>query len=251
MTTPKTDFADEDRAIARRALRLLEGHAPGREQPPPDTDLMRLMRFNGSDGRALPLARFGVVRFLDALSASPPPKLPPGRGELSELRVAEAERRLAAMHEASRLEKKASVQAREALLRLSNAVEACQTAAAKRADVWAGTPVQFGTGERQTILDALLAAKERTREALVLMDAWVRLLPSAQVIDSFPSMSGLPLAQRNDMLGDQALSLSEAGISVEAIGYVMGWDYGTPEQSKDRTRKRLEEARVRRTPRAL
>ena len=105
--------------------------------------------------------------------------------------------------------------------------------------------------QHQAIFAALRAAAKATREALVLLDESIRQLPPADVIDEFVSTFGLPLAQRNDELGDQALSLFEAGISVEAIGYVMGWDYGTPEQSKDRTRKRLEEARVRRTTREL
>jgi hypothetical protein len=52
MTKRKTDFADEDRAIARRALWLLKGNEPGRQQPPADIDidLNRLMSFTGMTG---------------------------------------------------------------------------------------------------------------------------------------------------------------------------------------------------------
>lgn len=250
MTKPRTDFADDDLAIARRALWLLEGHAPGREHPPPDMDLNRFTNFNGSDGFALPLAHFGLIRHMDAIRASPPPTAPADSDDSPSLRDAEAGQRRD-QHEACRLEKRACEQLREALLRSDNAVEAWQTAAARRADSWARTPAQFLTGEHQRILEALFAAQGGTRAALDLMDASMRQLPPANVTDSFPSTFGLPLAERNDALGEQALNLSEAGISVEAIGYVMGWSYGTPEQSKDRTRKRLEEARARRAPSAL
>jgi hypothetical protein len=214
MAKPKLKFADEDLAIARRALWLLEGHPPGRKQPPLDMDLTRLMSFNGSDGFALPLAHFAVIRYMDALRVSPLPTTPADHDDSPSPQVAERRRRLAAQHEASRLEKRANEQSRQALLRSGNAVEDWQVAAAKREDIWAEMAAQFRTGERQRILEALLAAQEHLREALGLMDALMRGLPPADVIDSFVSTFGLPLAQRNEALGDQALSLSEAGITV-------------------------------------
>jgi hypothetical protein len=250
MAKPKTNFADDDLAIASRVLSLLEEHPLGREQPSLDISLGRFTKFSGSDGFALPLAHFGVMRYLDATRASPPPTPPADNDDSSNPRIVEGGQPLDAQHEASRFEKKANEQLREALLRSGNAVEYWQTAAAKRSDIWARTPPLYVTGKakHERIFEALLAAEESTRKAFDLMDASIRDLPPANISDSLLSTFGLPLAERNEALADQALSLSESGISVENIGYLMGWAYGTPEQSKDRTRKRLEEALARRTP---
>lgn len=229
MTKRETNFVDEDLRIAARALSVLEGHPPGREQPPLDISFERFTMFRGSDDLALPLAQFALVRYEDAIRASEGPSTPStGRG---------------------RFEKRASEQSREALLRSSNARRDWENVVANQEESWARAPhLRNRRNEYQRILAALRAIENETREVLALMDEVIRQLPPPDVIDEFPSTLGLPLAQRNQALGDQALSLFDAGISVEQIGYVMGWDGGAPEHSKDRTRKRLEEARARRTP---
>ncbi len=71
----------------------------------------------------------------------------------------------------------------------------------------------------------------------------MRRLTPQYGLDEYPSTLGMPKAQRNEALNDQALNLAEAGVSTEHIAYVMGWDRGTLEQAKDRTSKRLTRAR--------
>lgn len=252
MAKPQTEFADEDLAIARRALWLLEGHGPRPKLPPLDIGMDRFTKFSGSDGFALPLAHFGVMRYLDATRASSPQKTPTRKDAPPNHVVAKAPRRLAEGHAAAPLEKRARTHLSEALLRSRTAGEAWQAALARREEGWARTPGLSPILGRQRlkILDALLTVQDGARKALVLMDALMRELPPVDVIDAFVSTFGLPLAQRNQVLGDQALRLSEAGISVEDVAYVMGWDDGKLVHAKDRTRQRIKAAAVRKKPRA-
>jgi hypothetical protein len=165
--------------------------------------------------------------------------------DFSNLRVAEASKRIGAQLEAARAEKRRNAQLREAVFRVSNAAEDWPTAAANRADDWARTPPELLTGEHQAILGALLVAQKAAKNALALMDGSMRQVAPENATGSFPSTLGMPKAERNEVLNRQAVRLEDAGLSLEMIAYVMGWNNGTTEQTKDRTRNRLEEARER------
>jgi hypothetical protein len=241
VTKPETNFADDDRAMARRALWILEGHAPGREQPPVDLDMSRLYSRVGSDGFLTPLAHFALNRSLDARRAAPSVEVK--ADALPE--VAESQLHLQMQAEASVAEKKANVQLREGKLRVGNAIAHWREASDKRADEFGRVPVEFLTGEHHAVFAELLAAGQAIERALELMDGSMRRIAPGTTGAPFPSTLGLPKAERNLVLNAQALRLSEAGHSLEEIAYVMGWDGGTPNQVRDRTRKKLEEARAR------
>jgi hypothetical protein len=122
MTKPEMDFAHEDLAMARRALWLLEGHAPGAEQPPLDLDVNRFEAFAGAGGFLVPLAHFGQARRDDALLAKG------WTGEAARSTKSEGEsgqilamRRDRARAEACRHEKRANDDLREARRLIGNA----------------------------------------------------------------------------------------------------------------------------------
>ncbi len=243
MTKPATDFSEEDLAMARRALWLLEGHEPGPEQPPPDLDLMRLYSMTGKNGFLPPLAHFALNRQTDATRAAPPASWAESKDEPNPKAAAGRQLR-SAQAEASRLEKKANEQLREGKLRVDKATELWLGASEKRADEYARMPVEWLTGEHHAVLAELLAVREAVEQALLVMDRSMRRVAPPDVDDPFPSTLGVPKAERNAMLNAQALRLADGGLSLEAIAYVFGWYFGTPEQVRDRTRKRLEEARA-------
>jgi len=244
MTKPETDFAEEDLGMARRALWLLEGHPPGAEQPPLDFGFMRLHSHTGSDGFALPLAHFALNRYLDSTRAAPPVAWIETMDEPNP-QIADGLLLRKAQSEASQAEKKANEQLREGRLRVSNAVELWLGASEKRADEYARIPAEHLTGDHHAVLAELLAAGRAVEKALELMDRSMRRVAPPDTRAPFPSTLGLPKAVRNELLNAQALRLAEAGHSLEEVAYVMGWYVGTPEYVRDRTRKRLQEARAR------
>jgi hypothetical protein len=231
MTKPETDFADEDLAMARRALWLLESPSRMAEQPPPDLDLMRLSNFSGPDGVLLPLAHFALMREADALrSGRPSATAKPKEAKMRE--------------EACAAEKKANEQLREAKLRIGNALEHWRAALETRAEVYGRVPPWHLTGDPLAILAALLDAEQKVATALEVTDQAMRWQLWSNASDPFPSLLGLPKAQRNAGLNAQALRLHEAGCSDEQITYVMDWARGTPEQIQKRMRVRLDETRA-------
>jgi hypothetical protein len=176
--------------MASRALWLLEGNDPGRQQPPLDMDLNRLTNFTGNDGASWFRSRtsrwFGRrTRFARR----------PRRRHLRRTRTRQTfawrkPRRAKAHLEGSRAEKKANARLREAVLRVRNAVESWSAAAENRSDDWARTPGELLTGEHQAILEALLIAQEAAEDALALMDAFMRQVPPDAVTSSFRSTLG-------------------------------------------------------------
>jgi hypothetical protein len=244
MTKRETDFAQDDLGMARRALWLLAGHPPGPEQPSGDPDLGALPSYTGAKGFTAPLAHFALIRFHDAQRASGATAPTATTGDAPNPEVAEAMARIGMQFEACAAERKANEQLREGKLRLENAVLLWREASEKRADDYSGIAIECLTGERHVVLARLLAAEQTVERALGLMDRSMRRLGPPDRRDWFPSLLGLPKAERNRLLNAQALRLKEADHTLEEIAYVMGWNSGTPEQGKDRTRKRLEVARL-------
>lgn len=231
MTKRETDFAHEDGMMARRALWMLDGNRPGREQPPEDLDPARLHGFIGPDGMAPPLAAFGLIRYLDATRAAPPEMLLNPQ-ESAVPKVAAAQQRQRVQAEAVLDEKRADEQLREGRARVHSAIELWLAASEKRADGYAHTPPRLLNGEHQSVLAELLAAGEALDKVMALMEATRRQVASSTL--------GLPKSERSLHLNDQARRLAAGGHSLEEIAYVMGWFFGTPQQIRDRTRKRLE-----------
>lgn len=247
VTKPETDFGDDDRAMARRAAWLLNGHAPARELPPPDLEVGGFGRFVGEHGGLTPLAHFGTIRLEDAIrgQAAPPCTTPK---DVVEPPTSEPLRRNQMRAEACRREKRAIEQLREGELRIANALGDWLAASEARADDYAGPPAQFLTGAHHAVLGELLSVSEqlgKIREFLENALRYVALEENGDA-DPFPSLYGLPKAARNVALDDQALCLRHAGHTLEQVAYVMGWYYGDVEQIKKRTAKRLKEAEERR-----
>ncbi|HXK18441.1 MAG TPA: hypothetical protein VNG33_11595 [Polyangiaceae bacterium] len=231
MTKRETDFADEDLAMARRALWLLDGNRPGREQPPSDLDLDRLHGCMDSRGFVPYLALFGIIHYQDAIRAAPPKTLLEPQ-ESAMPKVAAAQQRQRMQAEASLDEKRAEEQLREGRARVHNAIEHWLAASDKRAAGYAHAPQHLLNGEHQAVLAELLAAGETLDKVMALMEASRRQVAASSL--------GLPKAERSLHLNAQARRLAAEGHSLEEIAYVMGWDAGTPAQIRDRTRKRLE-----------
>lgn len=217
--------------MARRALWLLDGNRPGPEQPPSDLDLDRLHGCVGPDGFVPYLALFGIILYQDAIRAAPPKTLLEPQ-ESTVPKVAAAQQRQRMQAEASLEEKRADEQLREGQARVHSAIEHWLAASEKRADGYAHTPQQLLNGEHQSVLAELLAAGEAVDKVMALMEATRRQVA--------PSALGLPKAERSLHLNAQVRRLSAEGHSLEEIAYVMGWYLGTPQQIRDRTRKRLE-----------
>jgi len=246
VTKPETDFVDDDREMARRAAWLLGGHPPGREQLPLDLDLNRIYGAVGADGLLKPLAHFAMTRTHDATrAAGNVPVREPQQGDQAIVTAAVAESMLRSrmQAEASVDEKHANDQLREGRLHVRNAINHWLAASEKRADDYRRIPIALLTGEHQGVLAEVLAAGEAIDKALSVMDGAMRRVAPDGTSERFPSTLGLPKAERNVSLNAQALLLYEAGHTPEEIAFVMGWDAGTPAQIRDRTRKRLEEAR--------
>jgi len=247
MTKPETDFHDDDRAMARRAAWLLNGHAPGREQPPPDWDLGGFGRVVGKHGGLTPLAHFATIRLEDAIRghADPPPTTP---NDVVELPTSEPSRRNQMRAQACRLEKRTIEQLREGELRIANALSDWLEASGARADDYAGPLAQFLTGEHHAVLGELLSVAEQLGTVRLSLENSLRHIASEDDgdADPFPSLFGLPKAARNIALDDQALCLLHAEHTLEEVAYVMGWYYGDVEQIEKRTAKRLKEAEERR-----
>jgi hypothetical protein len=238
MTKRETNFADDDRAMARRALWLLDGNPPSGE-PAPTLDLDRLLSHQGEDGFLVPLARFGLTRHWDATSDKRP-KFEP-QNELNPT-VARSQERLRIKAEACLDEKKAEEALRESGLGLQTALECWRRALERRAEDYARVPERMLTGKHLAVLGELLVAEQALTHARVAVEHLRRHLAPPGMLDSFPSTLGLPKTERNSLLNAQALQLSRAGHSLDEIAYVMAWDAGTPEQARDRTRKRLDAA---------
>lgn len=231
MTKRETDFADEDLEMARRALWLLDGNRPGTEQPPVNLDLDRLFGYLGPDGFALPLARFGIIRYQDATRAAPLKTLLEPR-ESQVPKVAAAQQRLRLKAEASLDEKRADQQLRDGRLRVRNAIEHWLAASEKRIEGNSPVPRKMQTSEHEAVLAGLLAAGDALDKVVALLESVRRQVASSTL--------GLPKAERALHLNAQARRLAAEGHSLDEIAYVMGWDTGTPAQIRDRTRKRLE-----------
>lgn len=245
MTKAETDFAQDDRDIARRAAWLLDGHAPSQQQPPPDQDLGPIHRAVGKHGFLRPLAHFAMIRDHDAVRATGAPA--DERGSEAEVSpdVTASRLRLRMQADAGLDEKRANQQLRESKLRVDNAVKHWLAASEKRADDWGRIPLALQTGEHQAVLGEVLAAAEAVDRALGVMDAAMRRVVAGEARDPFPSTLGLPKSERNASLNAQALALFTGGVSLEEIAYVMGWWGGSPGEIRDRARQRLAEARAR------
>jgi len=242
MTKRETNFADEDSAMALRALWLLEGNSPT-EEPPANLGLERLhsYAFVNAEGFLPPLAHFGIARHDDATRDTPPSSLlQPEDGSNPEITAARQRERVQA--EACVAEKQADEALRAAGVKLHRALEYWRSATEKRAEQYGHVrPAMLGGGQLAVLAD-LGAAEQATAKALASVEDLRRHHLSARTFTAFPSTLGLPLSERAAVLNAQALRLKEAGHSLEEIAYVMGWNVGTPQQVRDRTRKRLAEA---------
>jgi len=233
-----TDFVEDDLGMARRALWLLEWPSRLAEEPR-NIDLSRLSNFRGRDGALLPLANCALIRQLDAVRAGGSSLI----GERATRGVIQTELD-EARAEAGRVEKKANELLREARRLVGSARAFWQAASEKRAADYAVIPVEFQTGEHQEVLAEVLAAEQATEQAFDRMNRAVRRAAESDARDWFPSMLGLTKIQRKSLLNTQALRLHEAGHSLDQIAYVMGWNGGSAQHARDRTRKRREEARA-------
>lgn len=245
MTKPETDFATDDRGMARRAAWLLEGHAPSREQPPPDQDLTPIYRAIGEHGFLKPLAHFAMIREHDAVRGTGASVDEQGGDAEVDIEVGVSKLRLRIQADAGVDEKRANQQLREAKLRVDKVVKHWLAASEKRADEWGRIPLAYQTGEHQAVQAEVLAASDAVNRALDIMDAAMRRVVDGGTRDPFPSTLGLPKAERNANLNVQALALFDGGVSIDDIAYVMGWWGGSPAEIRGRTRQRLAEARAR------
>lgn len=242
MTKGETNFVEDDLGMARRALWSLEWPSRLREQPPSNIDLSRLSNFRGRDGALSPMAHFALIRQLDAIRA--------GGGVTTSLTSERAGQVVIyteqdeARAEASRAEKKANEQLREGRRLIHSATDLWQAAFTRRADDYALIPVELLTGEHQDVLAEMLAARQAVDQAFERMSRAIRRVAESDARDLFPSVLGLTKIQRKSELNTQALRLHEAGHSLDQIAYVMGWNAGSAQHVRDRTRKRLEEARA-------
>lgn len=248
MTKARTDFVADDRAIARRAVWLLDGNRPHRGQPPPDLDLNRLWTFIGADGRLKPLAHFAQRRRDDAELAAGPGRAKPGppRHEHAELQLVWP---YVAQAEASRLEKRASDLLLEARASVRTAVRHWRRAAVLRADdenkvgvldLGAVKAIVGSNGEHQAILAELSAIEATIDEAAARLEPALRRMIAG---DPYPSTLGLPAEERTVALNQQAVRLFDSGLSLLEVAYVMGWFDGSDEEIQDKTSKRLAHAR--------
>lgn len=243
MTKRVTDFAEEDLAMARRALWSVEWPSRVAEEPPVDLDMTGLSKFTGSLGFLVPLAHFALIREADALRSG----RPRGTTRSTERSACVEGPQLQGIlrEEACAAEMKSNEQLREAKLRMSNALVHWRAAIGRRAELYRGVRHELLTGELEAILAAVLDAELKVGAALDLMDRSMRWQLPSNHGDKFPSLLGLPRAERNAGLNSQALHLHEAGYSDALIAYVMGWAQGTPEQIRERMRHRLDDARAR------
>lgn len=229
MTKARVDFADENRDMARRALWLLRGNAPVRELPA-DLPLNELWTFTGEDRILVPLAAFGVQRHEDA-QRDAPGKFP------DEIHQSYADALIA--------ERRVDETVREAVTALRKAETLWARAIQLRAV--ADESLKFVASDPRIL--PIGAGLPRIVDALEIVSsaigAYRRQLGASVVGPKFASLCGLPQSERRLALDAQGLRLVEAGVSRDAVAFVLGWDYGSAEFVADRVRKRLEEARQR------
>ncbi|MGC4088727.1 MAG: hypothetical protein QM756_12680 [Polyangiaceae bacterium] len=223
MTKPRTEFSEENRLMARRALWLLRGGEPAQDVPALDLDA--LMGFPGQDGRLVPLAHFAYQRHLDAQRDDPPPT---------------ASARVDMLAQACRRERQADELVRQVTTLLQKAAEAWGTAADLRAEA-AKPEFSDGIDQESRVLAGGFERLLRMAQVLALLVERYRRDLTPALSNWFPSLCGLPQAQRNLELDAQALRLHESGLGPEEIAFVVNWAWspGEAELIPDRVRQRL------------
>lgn len=226
MSKRKFQFAADDRAMASRALAVLDGdRAVVRTQ----ADLPRLLEHVGSDGFLVPLAIFGFSRWCDAQRDEPEvPDSPLARLQ-AEGRAAEKATLDALVMALPHLERARDEWAKAAEARAGErrAIGPAATGEAGPAVVMSLLPGAYG------VVDALPHILREFRRDSAVMGS----------TGSFPSLCGVSDKERAEELNRQAGYLKDAGVALEDIAFVLGLGAGTVQQQRDRVRKRIASAR--------